>query len=85
MPHALLTRQYIKYFGEEMTTRGEEGYWWTQFFSAVRFLQSIDDRSDLASPKRASLASTRETTPSTSAVRLDAMDDDEVEVPESMA
>ncbi len=44
--------QYIKYFGAALTASGEESYWWTQLISAVRFLQSIDDRSDVKSPRR---------------------------------
>jgi hypothetical protein len=38
--------QYIRYFGEDLLATGEAGYWCTQFFSAVRFVHSIDDRVD---------------------------------------
>eukprot|EP00051_Salpingoeca_urceolata_P012568 m.155433 g.155433 ORF g.155433 m.155433 type:complete len:1144 (+) comp17530_c0_seq1:324-3755(+) len=43
--HILSTIEYITFFGDELL-QGEAGYWWTQFCSAVQFIQSIDDRAD---------------------------------------
>eukprot|EP00053_Salpingoeca_punica_P015503 m.143164 g.143164 ORF g.143164 m.143164 type:complete len:929 (+) comp16734_c0_seq2:49-2835(+) len=49
-PNLLSTLQYVNFFGEAQIASGENSYWWTQFCTAVHFIQSIDDRRDLLSP-----------------------------------
>eukprot|EP00050_Salpingoeca_kvevrii_P017302 m.63829 g.63829 ORF g.63829 m.63829 type:complete len:893 (+) comp7484_c0_seq1:1995-4673(+) len=49
-PNLLSTIQFVKYFGEAVTSAGEGSYWWAQFCSAVYFIQSIDDRQDSSKP-----------------------------------
>ncbi len=49
-PNLHSTIQYVRYFGAASVSFGEAGYWWTQFCSAVTFIQSIDDRKDPSKP-----------------------------------
>ncbi len=44
--HLLSNIQFVEFFGEDITASGQGAYWWAQFSTAVKFIQSIDDRSD---------------------------------------